>query len=48
MHPKAAITELTKIMGEVWRTLDESEKAPYQEEAEQLKSQYNKKLQKFY
>ena len=48
MHPESGITDLTKMMGEIWRTLDESEKASYQEEAEQLKIQYNKKLQKFY
>lgn len=45
-HPEMKFGELGKMLGEMWRDLDESKKEPYKQKAMKDKERYQKEMGK--
>lgn len=42
-----SFTEIAKLVGENWQSLDRSEKEPYETQAQELKERYNREMNEY-
>ena len=47
-NPDASVGELSKLMGEQWKEMNEEAKKPYNDKAESLKAEYDEAMKVFY
>ena len=47
-HSEYSQLQLTKILGEVWRTMPSKEKEKYMQQRKKLKTKYDEEMERFY